>query len=149
MNMTTDSEPRQGEKINDVWFENNRIHILTNLPRVLSRPLEAFPTLLEASERERENHSVYLRGQAIRWEGLDEDIHITSFFEHDEPDSNNEIGNLFRRFPQLNVGAIAQQIGIDKSLLIKFIHGMKTPSTERLEDVKSVLRQLGQSLCSI
>ena len=49
--------------------------------KVYSRPLEAFPLLKEAAERERNHYVLEMRGEAVRWPELDEDIHITSFYK--------------------------------------------------------------------
>ena len=73
-----------------------------------SRSLEAFPLLKDASDRERLDFKI---GK------LDEDIHISSFFDTAEPDYENEIAMIFKRFPQLNVSEVARSMGINKSLL--------------------------------
>ena len=51
-------------------------------------------------------------GDAVRWEEIDEDIHLSSFYDTEEPDADNVIGDVFRRFPQLNVSEVARTIGI-------------------------------------
>ena len=40
-------------KIKKVWFDANRVYLLTDEGEQLSRPLEAFPVLKDASEQER------------------------------------------------------------------------------------------------
>ena len=137
------------ETIKSVWFEADRIYILTNQDKVYSRPLEAFPTLKEANEQEREAYTIVLRGTALRWEGLDEDIHISSFYEKEEPNFANEVAEIFNRFPQLNVSEVARCIGINKSLLSKYIYGIKKPSEERLEHIKKALHSLGEELIAV
>ena len=42
------------EAIKNVWFENERIYMLSSEDKVYSRPLEAFPLLKEASDAQRE-----------------------------------------------------------------------------------------------
>lgn len=39
-------------------------------------PLKAFPLLKEAAEAQRAAYKIVLRGTALRWEELDEDIYI-------------------------------------------------------------------------
>ncbi|MCC8170947.1 MAG: DUF2442 domain-containing protein [Parabacteroides sp.] len=76
--------------------------MLSSEDKVYSRPLEAFPVLKEARKEERMNYTVEIRGTALRWKELDEDIHISSFYNTEEPDDTNEIATIFKRFPQLN-----------------------------------------------
>lgn len=137
------------ETIKNIWFENGRVYMLSSLDRVYSCPLEAFPVLKEASKKERENYQIELRGLAVRWDDLDEDIHISSFYEQKEPDLSNEVASIFRRFPQLNVSEVARSMGINKSLLSKYIYGIKKPSPERLLQIKSALHLLGQELIAV
>lgn len=137
------------ETIKNVWFENGRIYMLSSEDKVYSRPLEAFPTLKDASEREREDFTIEMRGTALRWKSLDEDIHITSFYNTEEPDSSNEIAAIFKRFPQLNVSGVARQMGIHKSLLARYIYGIKKPSEERKEQIKEALHALGKELAAV
>lgn len=136
-------------RIEKIWFENGRIYIRTDDNHVLSRPLEAFPTLKDATEKEKLNYKIDKFGDAIRWEDIDEDIHISSFYEDAEPNYDNEIAEIFHRFPQLNVSEVARSIGIHKSLLSKYIYGVKKPSLQRKEEIKQALRTLGEQLSSI
>ena len=41
------------ETIKNIWFENDRIYMLSSEDKVYSRPLEAFPALKEASDEAR------------------------------------------------------------------------------------------------
>ena len=136
------------EKIEKVWFENERIFIKTDKGQVLSRPLEAFPTLKDASEKDRYDLHIGRFGDDIHWDTLDEDLHISSFYETTEPNPDNEVGRLFRRFPQLNVSAIANDIGIHKSLLDRFIYGMQEPSRQRMQQIRDALHTVGRNLLS-
>ena len=76
-------------KITKVWFEGGRIYIATNDGKTYSRPLEYFPILKEATDDQREAWKINKFGDAIRWEEIDEDIHLSSFYATDEPDTNN------------------------------------------------------------
>lgn len=137
------------ETIKNIWFEKGRIYMLSSEDKVYSRPLEAFPLLKDATERQRMDYTIELRGQALRWTELDEDIHISSFYTKDEPKYDNEIAMLFKRFPQLNVSEVARNLGINKSLLSKYIYGIKNPSTERVCQIKNALRALGRELAAV
>ena len=127
------------EKICKVWFDSRRVYIETDAAKVYSRPLEAFPVLLEATKEDRLDYKIGRFGDDIRWPSLDEDIHISSFLEETaEPDYSNDIAMLFARFPQLN-----------KSLLSKYIYGIKKPSEKRKQEIISSLHSLGQELIAI
>lgn len=137
------------ETIKNIWFENERIYMRSNENKVYSRPLEAFPLLKEATERERDNYVLEMRGEAVRWPELDEDIHITSFYKKNEPEYDNEIARIFKQFPQLNVSEVARNLGINKSLLSKYIYGIKKPSQQRVTEIKEALHALGKQLIAV
>lgn len=134
------------ESIVKVWFENGRIYLFTTDGQTLSQPLELFPPLKDATSSQREAYTINKWGDALRWTEIDEDIHISSFYETVEPQYNNEVARLFALFPQLNVSEVARSIGIHKSLLSQYIYGVKTPSKKRLQEIKSVLHDLGIQL---
>ena len=136
-------------KIEKVWFETNRIYLLTDGNETLSRPLEAFPILKEASEQERQDFMIGRFGDDIRWEKLDEDIHISSFYDVSEPNPDNEVARIFKQFPQLNVSEMAKYIGINKSLLAKYIYGIKNPSAERMKKIKNAFHMMGKELIAV
>ncbi len=136
------------EKILKVWFENERIFIYTDQGHTLSLALEVFPTLKDATAEQRNAVVIKPWGDAMRWEEIDEDIHISTFYEDLKPNHDNEVADLFNRFPQLNVSEVARLIGIHKSLLAQYIYGVKTPSKERMQKIKSVLHQLGLDLAA-
>lgn len=136
-------------RITKVWFEGGRICIATDDGGTYGRPLEYFPILKEATDEQREAWKINKFGDAIRWEEIDEDIHLSSFYDTDDLDADNVIGEVFRRFPQLNVSEIARTIGIHKSLLSKYIYGTKKPSEKRTEEILGTLRQIGRELAQI
>ena len=136
-------------KIEKVWFNDERIYLLTDTGETLSRPLEAFPVLKEASETERNDFKIGRFGDDLRWDKLDQDIHISSFYETVEPNPENEVGRIFRQFPQLNVSEMARYIGINKSLLAKYIYGIKKPSDERMRQIKDALHMIGKELIAV
>ena len=137
------------ETIKKVWFEGGRIFMLSGQGKEYSRPLEAFPVLKEASNEERNGFAIVLHGRALRWESLDEDIHISSFYNTEEPDMMNEVAAIFRQFPQLNVSEVARSMGINKSLLSKYIYGIKKPSPKRMLQIKETLHYLGEQLIAV
>lgn len=137
------------ERIVQVWFDEGRLFIKTDYDRTYSRPLEAFPLLMEASPDQRARFEIGAEGDDLRWDDIDEDIHISSFYDTTEPDRNNVVAAIFERFPQLNVSEVARTIGINKSLLSRYIYGIKKPSERRLEQILEAIRQLGREMSSI
>ena len=135
--------------IEKLWFDSERIWIQTDDLQKFSRPLEAFPTLKEASNEERMSFTINNLKDSIRWEIIDEDIHISSFFEEQEPNYENEIALIFKKFPQLNISEVANSIGIHKSLLAKYIYGIKKPSEQRKQEIKNALHDLGKQLLAV
>ena len=136
-------------KIEKVWFDANRIYLLTDGGDTLSRPLEAFPVLKEASETERLDFKIGRFGDDIRWEKLDEDVHVSSFYDTVEPNPDNEVARIFSNVPQINVSEMAKYIGINKSLLAKYIYGIKKPSVERMQKIKQAFHMMGQELIAV
>ncbi len=113
--------------IKDIWFDANRIYVKIDDEKTFSRPLEAFPLLKDASDKERLDFKIGKFGDDVRWESLMRIFIYPAFFETVEPDYENEIAMIFKRFPQLNVSEVARSMGINKSLLSKYIYGIKKP----------------------
>ena len=128
------------EKIKEVWFTGGRICMRTEQGKAYSRPLEAFPRLKRATEEQRKAYTVEMRGTALRWKDIDEDIHISSFYETIEPNPDNEVAEAFAQSPELRVQDVAQSMGVDESLLERYIYGIKKPSPERMEQLRMALR---------
>jgi len=105
----------------------------------MSRPLEAYPELEEATTEQRNDYIIVDEGRAIRWESIDLDMHISSFYEKSEPDDNNEVAAMFKRCPWLNVSEVARAININKSLLARYIYGISKPSEQRVAQIKEAL----------
>ncbi|WP_418697840.1 DUF2442 domain-containing protein [Bacteroides sp.] len=79
------------DTIKNIWFEANRIFMKTEAGTIFSRPIEAFPLLKDASEEERLNFKIGKFRDDVRWESLDEDIHISSFFDTSEQSLSDDI----------------------------------------------------------
>ncbi len=137
------------ETIKKIWFKDNRIFMQTMNNEIFSRPLEAFPILKDASLQQRNAFKIGKDKIDIRWNELDEDIHINSFFETSEPDYKNTVAESLKQFPQLNISALALQIGINKSLLAKYIYGIKKPSASRKKEIENALHSLGKKLMEV
>lgn len=134
------------EKIKNLWFDESRIYIRTESGKKYSRPLEAFPELKDASAEERSAFVIDPDGEEIRWEALDADLHISSFFDTKEPNPFNEVAALFVRFPWLNWREVAKSLDMHPSLLARYIYGMATPSPARMEQLRTSLHEFGKVL---
>ena len=49
----------------------------------------------------------------------------------------------------LNVSEMARTIGINKSLLSRYIYGIKKPSRKREEEILESIRELGRKMAAI
>lgn len=137
------------EKIKNLWFEGNRIYMRSTENNVMSRPLEAYPELEEATTEQRNDYIIVDDGRAIRWEGIDADMHISSFYEKSEPDDNNEVAAMFKRCPWLNVSEVARAININKSLLARYIYGISKPSEQRVAQIREAFHCFAKELQTV
>lgn len=135
------------EKIKNIWFDNNRIFMKTVSGETYSRPLEAYPELMDATTEQRNDYVIGDDGEDIRWDSIDADMHISSFLETSEP-KQNEVGGLFAKYPWLNVSEVARYLDINKSLLARYIYGISKPSEKRIAEIKEALHHFGKELLS-
>ncbi len=136
----------QYPQIKRVWFADNRIWVATTDGTQLSQPLELFPALLLASADERENFYLWGDDMSIRWEKLDEDIHISNFYEQETVNYNNEVNRLLSSFPWLDMKEFAQYIGMHWTKLARFRYGVWTPSAETIDRIKSGIKDIGRQM---
>ena len=151
--------------IRHMWYKRRQEKILRGLRNInvefisshrdelANVPLPVDPDLVidftSITPEQRAKYEIGMDGDDIRWDDIDEDIHISSFFVTAEPDTDNPIAEVFRRFPQLNVSEVARSIGINKSLLSRYIYGIKKPSEQRKEQIINCIRQLGRKMAAI
>ena len=105
-----------------------------------------YPKLKLATQEERNNYKLNPFG--IYWEDLDEDVSFESF-DYDDEYAQTDITNIFKKFPEINVHQLANRIGINQSLLAKYVCNAKTPSEERKKDIERHLHLLGKELQQI
>lgn len=134
------------DKINKVWFADGRIWISTDTDVQYSQPLEAFPALYYASAEERQDFYLWLNNTSIRWKKIDEDIHITNFFESESVNYDNEVNDLLKRFPWLDLKAFADYLGMHWTKLARFRFGIWTPSPETMQKIKNGIRAIGKEM---
>ncbi len=134
------------EKIQEIWFDNGRIYMRSVAGNVFSRPLEAFPVLKDASDVERQKFYIWGNGEYVRWKALDEDLSVDSFMETTEPNPDNEVSDIFKRCPWLNISEVAKFIGMPKAVLDRFIYGIWQPKEETLTTIKKAIKSMSAEL---
>jgi hypothetical protein len=60
----------------DVYFDVERIHVHLSDGREISAPLDWFPRLHQATDKQRQQWELIGRGVGIHWEDIDEDISV-------------------------------------------------------------------------
>lgn len=129
-------------KISKLWFDDEKIFILTEDGHTLWQSLLWYPRLKNATEEQRSNYEIDECG--IRWEAIDEDMSLDSFtYEDPEPIG---ISKLFLSHPELNASAVARRASISQSLMAQYISGHKKPSVERTKLILDTIHQIGQEL---
>lgn len=134
------------DSIRKVWFDNGSIFILTDKGEQKSQPLEAFPPLFTATAPQREKYYIWDEGRSIRWEELDEDIHITNFIEKETVNYDNEVNNLLSRIPCLDMKAFAEYIGMHWTKLARFRYGVWKPNAETMDKIKNGIAAIGKEM---
>lgn len=61
-----------------VTFKNDSLHVVLADGREISAPLEWFPRLRDASDKQRKKWRLIGQGIGIHWEEIDEDISVKS-----------------------------------------------------------------------
>lgn len=132
-------------QIQKLWFDEEKIFILTDDGRQLWQSLLWYPRLLYATHEQRMDYEYDQIG--IRWKEIDEDMSVESFL-YDDPEPRG-ISRLFLTHPELNASAVARRMGIRQSLLAAYIRGTKKPSKEREAEILATIRQIGNELAVI
>lgn len=136
------------EKIVKIWFSGNDICVVTDSGKEYRKALEFFPALKEATPSQREQYKIGYWGDDVRWEELDEDIHLSNIAKGGQL-VDNYIGVVFRKFPILNVSEVARSLGMHKTKLYKYIYGVYSPSAEEEKEIVDALREIGRQLTNI
>jgi Protein of unknown function (DUF2442) len=64
-----------------VWFDKDKLVVQLSDGRELATPLSWFPTLMNATEKQKSNWRFIGKGKGIHWEDLDEDISIAGLLK--------------------------------------------------------------------
>ena len=132
-----------------VWFTDKLIYAMTADGEIFSQKLEVYPSLLEATPEQRNNFEIWDNNQSIRWEELDEDIHITDLLEPDTVDYDNDVNKLLSRFPYLDLKAFAEYLGMNWTKLARYKYGVWRPSQSEFDEIKNGIHQIGQDMLAV
>ena len=64
-----------------LWFADHKFYVLLADGRELAVPLDWFPRLRDANDKQRENWRFIGGGQGIHWKDIDEDISVAGLLE--------------------------------------------------------------------
>lgn len=131
-------------KIADIWLTDKEVWIKTEDGREANERFADYPRLRNATREQLENYRASDYG--IHWPELEEDLSFEGFFKDKNTGS---LYGLFLSHPELNASAVARRLGMAQSLLAQYISGIKRPSEERMELIKSEIRKIGQELSAI
>ena len=130
-----------------IWFDQEKIYLETKDGRIGSLFLRKFPLLYNATDKQKQRYTFSPFG--IHWEELDEDLSFEGFFSEEEKEVSNPIASVLKSFPEINVNKFAGRIGVNQSLLAKYVCGNKKPSKERIKQIEIELHQLGKELLAV
>jgi hypothetical protein len=136
---------REMIKLKKIWFNDNKIFILTDDGKELWQSLLWYYRLQNATEAQRNNYRISYSG--IHWPDIDEDVSFESF-TYDDPEPVG-VARIFREHPEINVSEVARRMGLPQSLLAAYRSGIKKPSKKRTKEIEQELHQIGHNLSSI
>ena len=113
-------------KIKEIWFDTDLIYGRDETGCEYSQSLLWYPKLRAANDDERNKYAFGFDG--IHWRSLDEDISFESFTYDDRMPS--PLQSFFLTHREINVADFAKSIGINSTMLKKYINGFAKPSTE-------------------
>ena len=64
-----------------VWFDHDMLRVRLVDGREIAAPLELFPELRRASDRQKSNWRIIGKGEGIHWDDLDEDLSVLGLLE--------------------------------------------------------------------
>ena len=128
-----------------IWFDEN-INIEMDDGRIGRLPLAEYPRLKWATDEQRAAYTLSPFG--IHWESIDEDLSYDGFFTQGEQ-YPNAVSKTLKSFPEINVNQLARRMGMNQSLLAKYICGVKKPSEARLKEIENALHDLGRELAAV
>lgn len=130
-------------KLCNISFDSRFIYAEDETGRKLKQSLLWYPSLMNATEKERENYSVGYTG--FHWRDLDEDISFESF-EYDDA-VPSKLQEFFLLHREINIAEFAKRVGINATLMRNYINGFKKPSAAREQMIIRAIHALGTEYC--
>ncbi len=130
-----------------VWVDDIHVNIQTSDGQIKSEKIADYYRLRNAIPEQRQNFEYDNMG--IHWPELNEDLSYEGFFQPKEEGQKSELYTFFKSYPEINVSKLARRMGINQSLMASYICGIKKPSAERLKEIETAVRSLGQELSSV
>jgi len=78
----------KNSRIEQVFFTETHLCVLTNKGRIIGHPLEWMQPLLQATPEQRQNFELDEWREAIYWPELDYDIHLDGLFLYEPKELN-------------------------------------------------------------
>ncbi len=132
-------------KAKKIWFDEF-VNLEMEDGRTGRLPLAEYPRLKYATEEQRAGYTLSPFG--IHWESVDEDLSYDGFFTSEEQ-YPNPVSKALKSFPEININQLARRMGMNQSLLAKYICGAKKPSGTRLKEIERTLHELGRELSAV
>ena len=123
-----------------VWFDNDYIYMSNTTGKILKQSLLWYNNLLLATEEQRNNYTIGFDG--LHWRELNEDISFESFEYADaEP---TQLQRFFLTHKNFNLAEFAKTIGVNISILRRYINGFSTPPKDLEEKIVALATQFDQ-----
>lgn len=135
--------------IDKVWFDEGRIWIRTLDGDKLSLPLEMFPSLMFASDSQRNDFYLWDNSRSIRWESIDEDIHVSNFYEKEHVDYDNEVNALLSKFPYLDIKGLADYLDMHWTRLAKLRFGVMPATKGIVQEIKNGIMTISREMAEV
>ena len=129
-----------------VWVDDEFVSIQDDKGQVWQERIADYPRLRYATKAQREDFEYDNLG--IHWEKLDEDLSFEGFVRS-RPEQTNQLAQVFKRFPMINVSMLARHMGIPQSVFASYLCGLKKPSEKRKKEIEKALQELGNELSSV
>lgn len=130
------------DEIKVVWFDDNRIYVMTKGGDTISLPIEVSPVLLYANPEERMQFIIWDDNQSIRWPYLDVDINISHFYEDVTINYDNDVNRMLSPFEWLDIKKFAHKIGINWEKLVYYKTGIRKPSDAMIAKIREGLHSV-------
>ena len=128
----------------EVFFDEKFIYLLLENGQTRRQSLSHYPKLQGASSIDRMHYQFGSFG--IHWEVLDEDVSYESFTYDGKL---NEVSGISKPLSDINISQFAQRVGINATLMKKYIYGVKKPNRALKKKIETEIHELGRELLEV